>query len=315
VFAVLAVSVASCGGSSSDQDKAEKAKDSMIVLRREDPEVKQPESGETKPAPPVEAAVSREEAARRARLAQARTALEKATNSDDRAEALTALQGFGPAAKDMWDLIVAALKDEEPYTRGQALITAASVDPQRARSLVEAGMDDPIAETRRMALSAFEKGGYPDTEVIILRQRDEIDGQVQLAAMLVAERLGDEKLKPSVLAVLGSLTPPAAAAAVRYLAKIKAVDAADAMTPLLTQGTPEMRSTVIRSLEELKVTTKPVLLSIADCLMDDDITVRRAANTALESLTGDEYGFTPEGTEEERRKERDAWKAYINSRT
>ncbi|HMS18766.1 MAG TPA: hypothetical protein PKA37_18140, partial [Planctomycetota bacterium] len=300
----LATALVSCGGGTDDTSgEGEAAGTPMTVLKREDPPAPTGSGAETAtgtegtaPKPIEEAAVSREEAARRRRFAQAHDALKAATNSDDRAEALASLQAYGPMAKACFELITAALQDEEPFTRGQALITAATADPERARPLLMAGLADRDSEIRRMAIEAFEKGGYPDLETIVLRQKDEVDGSVQLAALLVAERSGADRLKPHVLAVLESLTPPAASAAVRYLVKVNATETTGVLAPLLTRGTPDLRLAVVAALVDLKASDKPTLLALTEGLMDEELSVRRGANSGLQAPTGNEVRFTPDST-------------------
>lgn len=312
----LGAVLAACGKKDGPDPVSPGDSPEVQIIRREDPKPP-PEggaaAGET-PKPVEEAAVSREEAARRARLGQLRAALEKAGDSDTRAEILGALESYGSAAKGMWPLIVAAMEDEEPFTRGQAVVTASAADPGQARPLIDKALADPDAQVRRMAVQAFEKGGYPDLDALIRRMRDEFDAQVQLSVLMIAERSGNPLYKPAVLEILDDLAMQAAPGAFRYLAKIKAADASGAVVPFLNRGEPDTRLAAVRSLQEMGDAGKPVLLALSDALLDEDVNVRRAANEALEAMTGEECGFTPGGSEEVRRNERNAWRTYINTR-
>jgi HEAT repeat protein len=134
-----------------------------------------------------------------------------------RETALSALGELcGPDDEPALLAIRAALKDELPALRFQALIAYARAVQERAVPALIAAFDDPDARVRYVALRAAEErltDGCPDavrTEVLARARAALADSarDVRLAAAILLARTGDEAARAELAAVVNSTRPP-----------------------------------------------------------------------------------------------------------
>lgn len=312
VSAVLVSVLSGCGGSKDAEATSGpdgKSAATTKTLVPEKPPVVEATPGAPKSAGTV-AAVTRDEARRQELARKIGDALDKATDSFDRAEHLSRAREVGPAAKPLWPRIVAALKDPEGMTRASAVAALAAIDPAACRPHLEQALKDKETEVREAAAEAWNAAGIKDVGPLLQALDVEVDQKVQLAAMLAIEKLADAGLAPAVAKAMGGVDPMAARPAVRFLVAKKAVAEGERIADLVNWHDAELRELASKALGELGVKGKPALLALTRALSDDVPQVRKAAYASLKSLTGQSFEFDPDAKDPSEAGIR-LWKEWI----
>lgn len=305
---VLVMPLAGCGGDDAGAPSVPSEKGMKKLDREQKPDKDERDAtgGTSEPA------ITPEERMRRDKLKLLKEKLGKTTDPDDRADLLGEVMGFGEHAKGLWPEVAACFKDEEPFTRGVALQAAAKIDKIKARELLERGLEDDEAEVRKMASEAWASAEIKDLTPLISRIKEEFEPSVQMAAMVTVEKIGEKHHAPLVIDILEDLDLNALKPAVRFLAEKGEPAHADRIAGFLDRDDVDLRVLVARTLEKAGRKSKPVLTNLANALIDDEDTVRKAAFAAIKALTGQEFGYDPDAPEAARQAAVKAAKAWID---
>jgi len=248
----------------------------------------------------------------RARAKLLKSQLGAAADSDSRAEILGNVMILGEHGKSLWSDVIACFKDEEPFTRGMVLQTAAAIDPSKCQGLLLKGLVDEEAEVRQMAAEAWGKASIKELAPLLDKVRDELEGPVQFAIMKAVEDLGEPHHTLRVVEVLDDLGSNALKPAIRFLAEKGGSDQAERIAGFLERNDMDVRILAARTLAGLKRKTKPILRGLVTTLTDEEVPVRQAGIDALKALTGQDLGYDPEASEEARTNARAAWRTWID---
>lgn len=261
-----------------------------------------------------EAPVSLEEARTRERLRTLRRAFREAGDSMARAEVLAEIAAEGGSAEPLMDLVRKGCKDEDPFTRMEAVKAAAAVAGADARGLLLEGLQDSDEDVRLQAVLGWRRAEIRDLGPLLDRLAAEMEVDVQRAVGQVVLELGTKALAPRVAQAMELVNLHAAAPFVRYFGTIKATGRVDLVLGYLDRDNRRARAAAAEALGELGVDSREVLQGLVQALEDEDSKVRKAAVEALRSLTGKTHGFEPGAGEAERAAAVEAWRTWLKQK-
>jgi hypothetical protein len=254
-------------------------------------QTKTPDPLERRPSEERGAVAGLEETRARVLVEKLAERLERARDPEVLTGELQKIREAGGVARELFSPITRFLKHRESYVRAAALEALAAIDPEQSRSFLIHGLDDSDPEVRQRSAGAWVIAGLRDLTPLLARLDRETDSRVQMAVLLVVEKLGgDEHVEP-VGKLAEFLEPGVAIPALRFLVARKAVQFIPTILEMLRWQDGGLRAEAARGLLELGAKTKPVLLALCRGLLDDQASVARACHEALRGLTGQDWAF------------------------
>jgi HEAT repeat protein len=302
LFLVLGLGLVACSKKATEGDGAKGEVKSVTTATKTDP------------APTTPAVTAEETRAQMAKVmvGKLKERFQKKLNEDDLVELFAKVKEVGPNAKDLVPEVVKALTHGESFVRAEALSTLASIDPVGAKEKLLAALKDEATEVRQMAVQAWSAAGIQDLTPLLDHLKDEGESNIQTAVMMAVEKLGADAHVDVIGRMINTLEAGPARAALRFLVAKKALAYAPKVAELLNVNDVDLRMTAARGLAELGNGTKPVLLSLARGLLDEESPVRAACYEALKKLTGQSLAFNPaEEAEAARASMAKTWKEWI----
>ena len=196
------------------------------------------------------------------------------------AERLAALAAA--AGPDRQALVLAALEDETPLVREQAIRLATRyVEPEVLGALVADGVN---AARRNGALAALERQG-PYAVPYLVKLLASPDGELVMFALQILARIGDASASSGLLPLLQHPDPNVAQAAVEALGRLRATAAVPALLELL-QGNLWLQLAAVTALGEIgdPAAVEPLLRLVPDSFVAEQSVRSLQRIAAPESL-------------------------------
>jgi hypothetical protein len=261
--------------------------------------------------------VSEDEFGRRNLVRQIEAQFKNAKSGDDILDALgnleKVLNSLKGRAPELVPYVARCLTDQDPDQRIYGIRARAAISPKDALPDLKLVLRDADPKVRQAAIEAFQM--LPDPlpfDVLFTHLAGEREAVVQQATTLVIAARGTDvealRLLDAVLALDVKAVGPVIDLARKFPAASR--QKADQLAYFLDRNDADLRLQVAKLLGEWATRTPAVVSGLVRALNDPEISVRKAAFTALKSFSTQEFGYNPESDAAARQEALQRWKAW-----
>ncbi len=232
-------------------------------------------------------------------------ALGRVKDTDRKLDLLEKVTKSNVRSVDLVAPVVKLLADEDIDVRASAIQCRVAVSPSDAYPDIVKVLKDKDPTVRQAAVQAFAM--LPDPlpfDGLFIHLAQESEWMVQQAGLTVVAKRGAAAQVGKLGDSLKNFEPRAVGPAIEFMAKFPELAKAytDTLAWFLDRNDMSVRQSVAKLLGDWKTHSKAALSGLARCLNDEELSVRRAAFESLKTISGDDFDYRPEGSEEERKQ-------------